>query len=817
VSVTVDDERDELRKVARSFLENTLPAARLRRIVASEDGSDEELWRSLTELGWHALGLDEEVGGGGGSWQDLAVVLEEMGRVLLSSPFFASTVLAAQAVASAGTEEQRRDWLGAIGRGDLTATVVLPGRDGRWDAGETSVDVERADTWRVRGTVERVIDGATAGLIVVAGRTSAGPRLFAVDSGQLSVVTTPLPTLDPTRRMARVEFRDAAAVPLGDPDAVGPEDPALLSRLFDLFTIGLAAEQLGCAERSLDEAVAYAGQRTQHGQAIGSFQAIKHRCADVFLALQAARSTVHHAAALASESTADSTLSLAASVAKVTASRAATLAAAANIQIHGGIGVTWEHTAHFYLKRAKGSELLNGSLGWHRERIAAALPTLVDSPVFRESLLPHGLRSEAEEFRAEVRAFLAAHLPADWQGVGALDEAERGPWLHAWRQTLAAEGMMCVSWPTEYGGRSRSLVDQIALLEEFTDVGVPHHPSASDTLAVNLLGPTILAIGTEEQKRELLPRIVSGEQLWCQGYSEPGAGSDLAGVQTTAVLKDGKWLINGQKIWTTYAHKANWMFALVRTDRTVSKYAGLTFLLLPMDQPGVEVRPIPDLNGEQHLNEVFLTDAVTDEGNVLGEVNGGWAVANALLGYERNEGAIRDAVNLRDEFRRLVVLARDTDRLTDPRVRSGLVDAYVDLQAIILGAVLGASAAVAGRPPGPESSVHKVLWSEYHQRVTELSLDVYGDEALTPTGRSSATFSSTDSPGAPSSSRSWTQTYFTARAGTIYAGTSEIQRNIIAEKVLQMPRSPRPAAPSVGGVTREGRPPDSPIPADASR
>jgi alkylation response protein AidB-like acyl-CoA dehydrogenase len=161
-------------------------------------------------------------------------------------------------------------------------------------------------------------------------------------------------------------------------------------------------------------------------------------------------------------------------------------------------------------------------------------------------------------------------------------------------------------------------------------------------------------------------------------------------------------------------------------------------------------------------------------------------------------------VNLRDEFRRLVVLARDTDRLTDPRVRSGLVDAYVDLQAIILGAVLGASAAVAGRPPGPESSVHKVLWSEYHQRVTVLSLDVYGDEALTPTGRSSATFSSTDSPGAPSSSRSWTQTYFTARAGTIYAGTSEIQRNIIAEKVLQMPRSPRPAAPSVGGVTREG-------------
>ena len=793
VSMTVDDEREELRKVARSFLETTMPAVRLRRIAASEDGRDEALWRSLTELGWHALGLEEEIGGSGGSWQDLVVVLEEMGRVLLPAPFFASTVLAAQAVAGAGSVEQRRDWLGAIGRGDVTATVALPGGDGRWEGSESSVDVERdGDSWRVRGTVARVIDGATAALIVVAGRASAGPRLFAVDSGQPSVVTTPLETLDPTRRMARVDFQGAPAVPLGQRDAVGSEEPALLNRLFDLFTIGLAAEQLGCAQRSLEEAVAYAGQRTQHGQPIGSFQAIKHRCADVFLALQAVCSTVHHAAALASESAADGALSLAASVAKVTASRAATLAAATNIQIHGGIGVTWEHTAHLYLRRAKSSELLNGSLSWHRERIAAQLPTLVDSPVFRQSLLPRELQSDAEDFRAEVRAFLAAHLPAEWKGVGALDEAERRTWLRAWRQTLADEGMMCVSWPTEYGGRGRSLAEQIALLEEFTDVGVPHHPSALDTLAVNLLGPTILAIGTEDQKRERLPRIVSGEERWCQGYSEPGAGSDLAGVQTTAVLKDGRWVINGQKIWTTYAHEANWMFALVRTDRTVSRYAGLTFILLPMDQPGVEVRPIPDLNGQAHLNEVFLTDAVTDERNVLGEVNGGWAVANALLGYERNEGAIRDALNLRDEFRRLVVLARDTDRLTDPRVRSGMVDAYVDLEAIILGAVSGASAALAGRPPGPESSVHKVLWSEYHQRVTELSLDVYGDEALTPTGRSSATFSSTDAPTAPSSSRSWTQTYFTARAGTIYAGTSEIQRNIIAEKVLQMPRSPRP-------------------------
>jgi len=796
VSFTVDNERDELRKVARSFLEATMPAARHRRTDASDDGGDEAHYRSLTEMGWHALGLEEEVGGSGGTWLDLVVVLEEMGRVLLRSAFFATTVLGAQAIAAVGSVDQRREWIGAIGRGEVTATVALPARDGRWDDPATSLEVQRdGDTWRASGTIERVIDGASAGLILVAGRTSAGPRLFVVDSAQPTVVSTSLETLDLTRPMARVEFRAATAVPLGPIGTDGPVDhAALLARLFDLFTVGLAAEQLGCAERSLEQAIAYARTRTQYGQAIASFQAIKHRCADVFLAVETARSTVRHAATLASESADDTTLALAASVAKVAASRAAIMAAGANVQIHGGIGITWEHDAHLYLRRAKSSELLNGSLSGHRERIALQLATVVDSPTFQQSLLPEGMQAEAADFRAQVRAFLSAHLPADWQGVGALDEAERRQWLRAWRETLVNEGMMCVSWPTEYGGRGRSLAEQIALLEEFTNAGVPHHPSSLDTLAVNLLGLTIMAIGSEEQKLERLPRIVSGEQRWCQGYSEPNAGSDLAGVQTTAVLRDGKWVINGQKVWTTSAHEANWMFALVRTDRTSSKYAGLTFLLLPMDQPGVEVRPIIDLAGQHHLNEVFLTDAVTDESNVLGAVNGGWAVANALLGYERNEGAIRDAVNMRDEFRRLVVLARDTGRLTDPRVRTGLVDAYVDLQALILGAVRGTVAALAGQPPGPEASLHKLLWSEYHQRVTELSLDVYGDEALTPAGRRSATFTSTDSPRSPSSSRSWVQTFLNARAGTIYAGTSEIQRNIIAEKVLEMPRSPRPSA-----------------------
>jgi len=408
-----------------------------------------------------------------------------------------------------------------------------------------------------------------------------------------------------------------------------------------------------------------------------------------------------------------------------------------------------------------------------------------------ESLLPAALRESSEGFRRQVREFLAENLPADWVSVGALDEAERPQWMEQWRNKLVEHGMICVAWPSEYGGQGRSLAEHVVLLEEFARAAAPTSLTV-DTLAVNLLGPTILEVGTEEQKRELLPRIVSGEDRWCQGYSEPGAGSDLAGVQTTATLRDGKWVINGQKIWTTSAHEADWMFGLVRTDRSVSKHAGLTFLLIPMDQPGIEVRPILDMNQHHHLNEVFLTDAETDADNVLGEVNGGWSVATALLGYERNDAAVRDALNLRNELERLFAVAEERGATADPVIGVRLAQAYIEVEAIAHGAVRGLAAALRGQPPGPESSVHKILWSEYHQRVTELALEILGDDALTPEGRGSATHVNTDVTNAPYSSRSWVETYFAARSGTIYAGTSEIQRNIIAERVLGLPRSPRP-------------------------
>jgi alkylation response protein AidB-like acyl-CoA dehydrogenase len=366
VSVALTEEQEEFQRTVRSFLESRFKEEDLRRLAASEDGRDEVLWQAFTELELHALGVPEELGGAGGSWVELGLLLEEMGAVLVSSPYFASTVLAAPAIAELDPEEQQVEWIERIRSGELIATMALPGKGGGWAVGGTApLRAERADgAWRLSGVLHRVIDGAIARLIVVVADTAEGRHVFAVERPDASVTATPVATLDPSRKMATVEFEGAPAVPLGsDLDAT-----ATVDRIVERATIALAAEQLGAARRCLDAAVAYAKDRQQHGQPIGSFQAIKHRCADIFVAIEAARSVVFAALSLAAEP--DAPLTAVTSVAKASASEALSLAAAGSIQIHGGIGVSWEHSAHFYLKRAKASEMLLGSPADHRERVA---------------------------------------------------------------------------------------------------------------------------------------------------------------------------------------------------------------------------------------------------------------------------------------------------------------------------------------------------------------------------------------------------------------------------------------------------------------
>jgi alkylation response protein AidB-like acyl-CoA dehydrogenase len=395
---------------------------------------------------------------------------------------------------------------------------------------------------------------------------------------------------------------------------------------------------------------------------------------------------------------------------------------------------------------------------------------------------------EAETYREKIRAFLGEHLPSGWAGVGTLDHAGVRRFTLEWRRILYDNGYLAPSWPVEYGGSGLTPLEQVVLSEEFYRAGVPTG-GMNDTFSIQMVGNTLLHWGTEDQKRHFLPRILSGEDVWCQGYSEPGAGSDLANLSTRAVLDGDEWLINGQKIWTSAAHLANWIFVLARTDPDAPRHKGITFLLVPMEQPGVEVRPIKMMTGLSEFNETFFTDARTPRANVVGEVNAGWAVAMYLLGFERGEAAATFPIMFRGELDRLFRLARETGAAADARIRQRLAWCYAQVEVMRFLGLGTLTKFLAGVEPGPAESTFKLLWSEYHQAATELAVDILGARALTPTGRMSSGFQA-DDVGAPNDSASWTTAFLMSRAGTIYAGSAQVQRNIVAEMVLGLPKEP---------------------------
>jgi len=394
-----------------------------------------------------------------------------------------------------------------------------------------------------------------------------------------------------------------------------------------------------------------------------------------------------------------------------------------------------------------------------------------------------------------VQAFLAEKLPSGWGGIGQLEGQELTDFVKDWRKTLYEGGYLAPGWPTEYGGGGLSALEQVILAEEFTRAGVPTG-GPNDVFGIQMLGNTLLQWGTEEQKKRYLPRILSGEDTWCQGYSEPNAGSDLSNVGLKATLDGDEWVLNGQKIWTSAGHLADHIFTLARTDPDAPRHKGISFLLVDMRQPGIEVRPIKMISGDSEFNEVFYTDATTPKDEVVGGVNNGWAVAMTLLGYERGEAAATAPIRYQAEIDRLIALARDHGRIADPVIRQRLAWAYGTVQIMRYNGMRVLTTFLKGHHPGPDGAISKLYWSEYHKLLTELAVDILGMEALVPTGRHPSSAFQTDDAGAPNSSNSWVSTFLNARAGTIYAGSSQIQRNIIGEMVLGLPKEPRAASDS---------------------
>nr|WP_253781065.1 acyl-CoA dehydrogenase family protein [Nonomuraea roseoviolacea] len=371
--------------------------------------------------------------------------------------------------------------------------------------------------------------------------------------------------------------------------------------------------------------------------------------------------------------------------------------------------------------------------------------------------------------REQARAWLEENLTGPFAGARGLGGPGREHEGHeirlAWERHLGTAGWTCLAWPERYGGRAASLADQVAFHEEYARADAP---ARVGHIGEGLLGPTLLRFGTDEQKARFLPPIQRGEELWCQGYSEPDAGSDLAGVRTRAQLVGGRWVVDGQKVWTSLAHVADWCFVLCRTEPGSQRHRGLSYLLVPMRQPGVEVRPIVQMTGTSEFNEVFFDGAVTDAANVVGAPGDGWRVAMATLAHERGASTLGQQIGFRRELDKVIETARRTGAAEDPVLRDRLVRAWLELRIMRLNALRTM------RPdPGPEASIGKLYWSEWHRRLGELAQAVQGRAGLV----------------APEGELNDLQRlYLFSRADTIYAGSSEIQRTIIAERTLGLPR-----------------------------
>jgi len=371
---------------------------------------------------------------------------------------------------------------------------------------------------------------------------------------------------------------------------------------------------------------------------------------------------------------------------------------------------------------------------------------------------------EAEAFRAEFRAWLEVNLPADLRGAGFFDGGDaRIERLREWNRMLADARYAAIAWPEEWGGRGAGVMEQVVYAEEMHRVSAP---GTLNPLGLSNIAPAIIEHGTDEQKRTLLPRMLRGDDIWCQGFSEPDAGSDLASLKTSAVRDGDVWIVNGQKTWNTLGHLANWCELLVRTDPAAPKHKGITCLLVDMTLPGVEVRPLTTITGEREFNEIFFTDVRVPVDATLGPVNDGWRVAMTTLAYERGTVA-KLHLGTRSKIRRLLDEARDV-AAGDAVLRNKLARVYLEGELLKLISDRAISAELHGRTMGPEGSIAKLLWSEAEQHITEVASDVLGPDALLG---------------------EWARDRVYSRALTIAGGTTQVNKNIVAQRILGLPRA----------------------------
>nr|WP_234901669.1 acyl-CoA dehydrogenase [Mycolicibacterium fluoranthenivorans] len=679
---------------------------------------DPDAWRApydgFAQLGAFGVAVPEEHGGAGSTIEDLLGMIDEAAAALVPGPV-ATTALATLVV-------DDPEVLEALAAGERSAGLALES-DITLSAGTAS------------GSAKWVLGADPSGVLVLPARgqersdsgDDTGGEWILVDAAADGVTIEDLEATDFSRPLARVTLTSVPAQVLSAP----------ARRVEDLVATVLAAEAAGTARWLLNTATEYAKVREQFGKPIGSFQAVKHMCAEMLLRSQQVAVAADDAAAAASDGSDPEQLSIAAAVAAAVGIDAAKENARDCIQVLGGIGITWEHDAHLYLRRAYSlSQFLGGRSRWLR-RIAE----LTRAGVRRQL---HVDVAEAEAVRAEIAAAAA--------DIAALPEEQR-------QRALAESGLLAPHWPKPYG-RNATPAEQLVIDQELAAA----HVARPDISIGWWAAPTILSAGTPEQIEKFIPGTLTGDIYWCQLFSEPGAGSDLAALRTKAVRTEGGWLLTGQKVWTSNAHRSNWGICLARTNPDVPKHKGITYFLVEMDAPGIDIRPLREITGDALFNEVFFDDLFVPDEQVIGEVDGGWPLARTTLANERVAIATGGALDKGMEHLLDVLDGRELDGAEADRLGTLIVAAQV-------GSLLDqliARLAVGGHDPGAPSSVRKLIGVRYRQGLSEAVMDCLDGAGIVDSAD--------------------VRYFLNTRCLSIAGGTEQILLTLAGERLLGLPR-----------------------------
>jgi alkylation response protein AidB-like acyl-CoA dehydrogenase len=753
-----DDDRLVL-DAARDYAGRDPELKRVRALREQRPSHDPQAWQTLAEMGWLGCRLPDSLQGTPLSHVQLTLLLEQFGASLAPEPLTPAVVLAGGLLLGGGNDALKSQWLPKLAAGSwlpaYAGTDAAPAAGGARAPARLSAG---AGGFVLDGRKAFVAHGESADAFIVSARGPDGTTLVLVprQTPGLEVVTRSRIDGGTWSELGLTGVAVGAAAVV----ASGPAAEALIEQVLDETRLAVSAELVGLMSRAFELTVDYVKLRKQFDQPVGAFQAVQHRAVDLLVQVEIARAVLRQSAQRFDAAPGASERSLIASQVKARCSDAALKVLKGCVQLHGGIAYTDECNVGLFLKRAMVLAAWLGGPSEHRRRFGRLVETVVPASS------AGGTAEDA--FVREVEDWLAANFPPEWRFPPTrLGLAQAAPW----QQKLGAKGWAAPGWPKAFGGMGLSAYDQVRMNDAFDRHGISIVPN----MGITMLGPLLIRYGTDEQRRTHLPGILAGTTRWCQGYSEPGAGSDLAGLRTSAVLEGDSFVVNGQKIWTSFAHEADWIFLLVRTDPQAKKQKGISFLLVNMRSPGITVRRIRNLTGESEFCEVFFDNVRVPAHQRVGELNQGWTMAKALLGSERiSIGSPRLAKFPLQLLRDLLVSRGQFD---EPVTRARFDELQLDVED--LGALFVRMAEVLrrGEELGPEVSMLKLWVSEAMQRVTDAMLELGGEQATL------------DEPMAIDAAHSVhvANQYFASRPATIYGGSSEIQRNILARAVLELP------------------------------